>query len=60
MYSSVNINQVISAMERDDNTGICVSCGNEQSGCEPDARNCICEACGKNEVFGAEEIMFML
>jgi hypothetical protein len=39
--------------------GICLECGNEQEGCEPDARNYKCEACGKPSVFGAEEILLM-
>lgn len=49
--------QALAACERDDNTGICVKCGNEQSGCEPDARAYECEECGQPTVFGAEEIM---
>ncbi|MHA2087326.1 MAG: hypothetical protein ACW972_03555 [Promethearchaeota archaeon] len=42
------------------NPGICLSCGEDQEGCEPDARNYKCESCGLNRVFGAEEILFML
>lgn len=53
----INIEQVLAAAERDDNTGICKVCGNEQQGVEPDARNYICEACGAPEVFGAEQIL---
>lgn len=40
-----------------DNCGFCLACGHEQDGCEPDARNYECEACGKKQVFGAEEIL---
>lgn len=40
------------------NPGICKACGNEQEGCEPDARNYECESCGKNQVFGVEELLF--
>lgn len=43
-----------------DNPGLCHSCGNEQDGCEPDARNYECEECGKKKVFGAEETLIML
>ena len=42
------------------NWGICGSCGHEQEGCEPDARNYECDSCGKNTVFGAEEALFMV
>lgn len=40
-----------------DNPGFCLSCGNEQDGCEPDACNYECEACGETQVFGCEELM---
>ncbi len=41
------------------NTGFCRSCGEQQEGCEPDARKYECESCGKNEVYGAEECLLM-
>lgn len=40
-----------------ENPGICKACGNEQEGCEPDARNYVCEACDARQVFGAEELL---
>jgi hypothetical protein len=40
-----------------DNPGICIACGNEQDGCEPDARRYECEACGERKVYGAEELL---
>jgi len=42
------------------NTGICVECGNAQDGCEPDAREYVCDDCGEPKVYGAEEIFMML
>lgn len=42
------------------NPGICLSCGGDSDGCEPDARNYECTACGEFEVYGAEEILLML
>ena len=39
--------------------GYCLACGEEQSGCEPDARNYECESCGEHKVFGAEECLLM-
>ena len=41
------------------NTGFCLSCGEEQEGCEPDARKYKCESCGKREVYGAPEVLMM-
>lgn len=37
--------------------GFCMRCGQEQSGCEPDAREYECESCGENAVYGAQEIL---
>ena len=45
--------------QEDECMGLCVSCGSEQYGCEPDARNYECESCGKHSVYGAEEIVIM-
>lgn len=56
MTKAITLDQVIAAVERDD-TGICKACGNEQSGCEPDAREYECEVCGEHKVFGAEELL---
>jgi hypothetical protein len=39
------------------NPGFCVFCGNEQDGCEPDARKYECENCGEKGVYGAEELL---
>jgi hypothetical protein len=39
-----------------DDPGFCLVCGNEQGGCEPDARRIKCEACGRHQVYGAEEL----
>lgn len=40
-----------------DNPGFCRECGHEQEGCEPDARNYECEACGEHAVDGASEFL---
>ena len=40
--------------------GFCIDCGVEHDNCEPDARKYTCEACGKNKVYGAEEILLMV
>jgi hypothetical protein len=55
----VSLDQVMRAVEDDDNIGFCLACGAERDGCEPDARNYECEVCGEMKVFGAEEILLM-
>ena len=64
MHPSITIDKVIAAAERGmygtDNPGICLACGLEQEGCEPDARRYECEACGERQVYGAEELVLML
>lgn len=43
----------------DDCMGICLCCGETQSGCEPDARGYECESCEENSVYGYEEALIM-
>lgn len=43
-----------------DSPGLCLKCGHEQEGCEPDARRYECESCGEKQVYGAEELMLSL
>lgn len=40
-----------------DYEGICVNCGEIQSGVEPDAHHVSCEECHKRTVYGAQEIL---
>jgi len=42
-----------------DQQGWCVSCGEVQDGCEPDARKYECECCGAYAVWGAAELALM-
>ena len=61
---SLDFDRVMEAAEDSsfgmDSTGFCHACGNEQEGCEPDARGYTCEACGKPKVYGAEETALMI
>jgi hypothetical protein len=41
------------------NNGICLACGEEAYGVEPDARAYECECCGKRAVYGLEELVVM-
>jgi hypothetical protein len=42
-----------------DYAGLCIFCGEEHSGKEPDARKDECESCGKKGVYGMEELIVM-
>jgi len=56
----LNADRVMAAVRADDGTGFCKACGADQLGCEPDARNVICESCGQPEVYGSEECLIGL
>lgn len=61
LHKSLTVGRIMDAAQREmfgtDNPGFCVACGHEQEGCEPDACNYECEACGAMEVFGAQELL---
>lgn len=42
------------------NPGFCMNCGEYHDSCEPDMRDGTCESCGKQSVYGAEEILLQL
>lgn len=50
---------LMDAVERDDNSGFCLACGEEQGGIEPDGHDAHCESCGARQVYGAEELMIL-
>jgi hypothetical protein len=54
---TMNEDEYLSATE--DGSGLCLKCGVETSGVEPDAREYRCEACGERGVYGIEELMVM-
>lgn len=64
LHSSITYERVIEAINRRDtqldNPGFCNSCGADHNDCEPDARGYICDECDAEEVYGAEEYLFML
>lgn len=63
VHESITSERLVEAATRHmttlDNPGFCVYCGEEQDGCEPDARGYECESCGKRGVYGAEELILM-
>ncbi len=64
IHENITLDCLFDAVERQsygtDNPGFCVECGEEASGCEPDAKRYKCESCGKMSVYGAEEILLMV
>jgi len=56
MHPSITLDSILAAVA-DDYIGICIRCGQEQEGVEPDARKYECDSCGANTVYGAEELL---
>jgi hypothetical protein len=62
-HKSVTRKRILAAAKRGmvtlDNPGICLACGVDADGCEPDARKYECACCGERQVYGAEELAMM-
>lgn len=56
IHPSITLDTILAAVQ-DDYIGICIRCGQEQEGVEPDARKYECDSCGANAVYGAEELL---
>lgn len=52
--------RVIEMCERDEYEGICLACGEDAFDVEPDARRYECESCGKEKVYGCQELLLMV
>lgn len=59
MPDCLDIDEIINAAQRDDNTGFCISCGGDVDGVEPDARSYNCPHCSRQSVYGAEQLILM-
>ena len=55
----MNIDDILAAIEEDNNIGFCTNCDEEAEGVEPDARGYFWEACGQATIFGAKELLLM-
>jgi hypothetical protein len=64
VHKSVTADRIIAAAQDSmfgmGNPGICISCGDDADGCEPDARKYECEGCGEFAVYGAEELALII
>ncbi len=63
VHESVTLDRIMAGTEesqfgmRDD--GICVACGEDATGVEPDAEQYRCESCGKRAVYGCEQLLLL-
>ena len=58
--AKLNIDAVIAAAQNEEEyIGFCLACGAEAYDVEPDARRYECDECGKEKVYGAQEILLM-
>ena len=64
MHPTVTLERVCNVVEASafnlDSPGICIVCGADVDGVEPDAVAYRCDACGDIGVYGAEELLIML
>lgn len=61
IHGSITLQRIIDSVEADDQLGICLACGEDHDGyVEPDARKYTCGSCGQKQVYGTQEIMFMI
>ena len=56
MAISIDLEEILQAVEADESIGWCLRCG-ESSAAEPDASNILCESCGAFAVHGAVELL---
>lgn len=57
---AIPVREVDYQLAQEENTGFCSSCEDfTTSGVEPDAENYVCEDCGNQTVFGAEQALIM-
>jgi hypothetical protein len=59
IHPNVTIDRVMGATEDDDNLGICLYCGDDAYGVEPDAERYTCEGCQQPYVYGAEQLIVL-
>jgi hypothetical protein len=59
IHPSITSARVLAAVEADEYLGLCLHCGTDHDGIEPDAERYTCEACDTPRVYGAEQILLM-
>lgn len=63
IHSSITQDRIVSvakdSMFGTKDNGICIACGEDAYGVEPDAEKYTCENCGKEAVYGGEQLLLM-
>lgn len=57
LHKSITLDRVMDLAADDDGSGICLACGENCYGVEPDAEDYECEVCGEMAVMGAEQLL---
>jgi predicted amidophosphoribosyltransferase len=61
LHPRITPKRIMDAVRREmfgtDNPGFCIACGADHHECEPDAREYVCDNCGKPTVYGAAELL---
>lgn len=61
LHSTITIDRVMAGAEESmfgmSDDGVCIYCGEDAMGVEPDAERYECESCGKRGVYGWEQIL---
>ena len=56
-HASITLTRVMEAINEDEYPGLCIRCGADTSGVEPDAERYPCDECGAEAVYGAEQLI---
>lgn len=56
-FFTVTARQLEALLRDPGNIGLCLACGAEKFGVEPDARECPCLSCEKTTVYGVEDLL---
>lgn len=61
IHGSVTLDRVLELHEEhsDEFPGLCLSCGEDARGVEPDAERYRCDFCGERSVYGVEQIAIL-
>ncbi len=57
VHPEVTFKAIMETIEDHDHPGVCIACGAAADSVEPDAANYPCDDCGRNCVYGTEELV---
>jgi hypothetical protein len=56
----ITLDRLLQLQRTEEYPGICIACGAEAEGVEPDARHYTCAECREQAVYGVEEILIWM